>query len=293
MYCTFGEFMPGSDNDPDPTRTYDEYLGQFRQNALAAGSLLFGSAFNLQSSAIAKVEGDVFELLEAGIFWNATATWNRYMDSGIWDSHVFSVPYGTVPTPTRKVGIVKLPRGYDATRLFKPEVRGAIQAHENALMLRGQRLGLSSPDIVGVRLPHPLPPELNAFLLPINNLLEPNLIFLESAYRLLENKLDGTGFLLAVAVKRTTRSDRLYQPLFEANILKYLIEVVLRGAAFRFYVHLGSFAGADVEGHYTAASLISLIRGGTPNLAVDSLYHAERPLESAQSILNDLPLFPV
>jgi hypothetical protein len=27
-------------------------------------------------------------------------------------------------------------------------------------------------------------------------------------------------------VKRTTRSDRLYQPLFEANALKYLIEEV-------------------------------------------------------------------
>jgi hypothetical protein len=94
-------------------------------------------------------------------------------------------------------------------------------------------------------------------------------------------------------VKRTTRSDRLYQPLFEANVLKYLIETVLRGAAFRFYAHLNSFAGADVEGHYKAASLISLMRGGTPSKAVDVLYLALRPRDSAQNILDDLPLFPV
>lgn len=293
MNCTFGDFMPGSDNDSDPTRTYETYLNAFRANALAAGNLLFGAAFDIKSSAIAKVEGDVFELLEAGAFWNATAAWNRFMDTGIWDSTAFAQPNGAIPTPTRKVAIVKLPRGYDATRLFKPEIRRSIQAFEHALQLRGMELGLSSPDIVGVRLPHPLPPAMQRFLAPVDNLDETNLPVLEEAYRLLEDAIDGTGFLLAVAVKRTTRSDRLYQPLFEANVLKYLIENVLRGAAFRFYAHLNSFDGADVEGHYRAASLISLIRGGTPSKAVDALYLALRPRDSAQAILDDLPLFPI
>ena len=98
--------------------------------------------------------------------------------------------------------------------------------------------------------------------------------------------------MFAVAVKRTTRSDRLYQPLFEATILKYLIDFVLRGAAFRFHVHMGSFAGADVQGHYKAPSLVSLMRGGDATLAVDSLYLSERPAAAAQVILDDLPLFP-
>src|SRR5882672_7281665 len=44
-----------------------------------------------------------------------------------------------------------------------------------------------------------------------------------------EGTLDESSFLLAVAVKRSTRSDRLYQPLFEANVLKYLIVHVLTG----------------------------------------------------------------
>lgn len=293
MNCTFDTFMPGSDNDPDPSRTFETYLSTFRANALAAGNLLIGNAFDLKVSAIAKVEGDVFELLEAGAFWNAAAAWNRYMDSGLWDSTAFTQPVGSVATPTRKVAIVKLPRGYDATKLFKPEIRRSIQAHEHALQLRGMELGLSSPDIVGVRLPYPLPPHMQRLLAPVDNLDAPNLLFLEEAYKLLEDQIDGAGFLFAVAVKRTTRSDRLYQPLFEANILKYLIERVLQGAAFRFYAHLNSFEGADVEGHYKAASLLSLIRGGTPTKAVDSLYLALRPRDSAQTILDDLPLFPV
>lgn len=291
MNCTFADFMPGSDSDPDPSRTFSEYLDKFTSNGTLAGEILFNDSFDLKHSAIAKVEGDVFELLEAGTFWNAVATWNRFMDSGKWDSNVFTQPPTAIQTPTRKIAIVKLPRGYDSTKLFRPEIRSNILAHEEALRLRGMELGLSSPDIVGVRLPYPLSDELSCFLNPVENLNEVNLAKLENAHKLLEGKIDSTGFLFAVAVKRTTRSDRLYQPLFEANVLKYLIEVVLRGAAFRFYAHLNSFEGADVERHYKAASLISLARGGTPSKAVDALYLAEKPRDSAQSILNDLPLF--
>ncbi len=291
MSCTFAEFIPGTDNDPDPHRSFAEHLNKFTANAMIAGETLFGSEFNVKGAAIAKVEGDVFELLEAAALWNATATWNRLMDSGSWDASVFTRPQMAVPTPTRKIAVITLPRGYDATKLFRSEIRSSISAHEEALRLRGLSLGLSSPDIVGVRLPHPLSEELNCFLEPIENLGEESRLKLEEAYRLLEGKIDSTGFLFAIAVKRTIRSDRLYQPLFEANVLKYLIEVVLKGAAFRFYAHFNSFDGADVESHYKAASLISLARGGTPTKAVDVLHLAESPLASAQAVLDDFPLF--
>lgn len=291
MNCTFTDFMPGSENDPEPSRSFETYLNQFTQNATLAGRALFGTDFDVKTSAIAKVEGDVFELLEAGAFWNAASAWNRFMDSGAWSSKAFSKPSTAVATPTRKIAVVKLPRGYDATKLFRPEIRSDILAHEAALSARGMALGLSSPDIVGVRLPHPLPPELQCFVEPAENLSSDNLEKLENAHRLLEGKIESSGFLFAVAVKRTTRSDRLYQPLFEANVLKYLIEVVLRGAAFRFYAHLNSFEGADVKRHYRAASLISLARGGTPTKAVDVLYLALSPRDSAQSILDDFPLY--
>jgi len=103
LACTFGEFAPGTDSDPDPTRTFDAYLERFSNNAALAGEKLFGAEFSkLKQGAISKVEGDVFELLEAAALWNATAVWNRYMASGEWVSKVFSVPAGAIAAPTRK-----------------------------------------------------------------------------------------------------------------------------------------------------------------------------------------------
>lgn len=264
-----------------------------RANSNGAGLLQFGDSFKLAISAVAKVEGDIFELLEAAALWNAAAAWNRFMDSGLWGSLSFTKPVASVATPARKIAIVKLPRGYDAIRLFKPDVRATIQAFEHALHMADMTLGLSSPDIVGVRLPHPLPLELSGFLSDMLNLNTQSILALEEAYRLLEGKLDSSAFLLAIAVKRTTRSDRLYQPLYEATVLKFLIEYVLRGAAFRFYAHLGSYEGANVEKAYKSGLLTSLIRGGMTQKAVDQLYHAISPRETAQSILDDLPRFPV
>lgn len=292
--CTFDNFVPGCDSDPDPTRTFDQYIGQMRMNANGAGARTFpGGAFKLEGSAIAKVEGDAFEVLEAAALWNAAAAWNRFMDGAPWTSQSFGQPVAAIATPTRKLAIVKLPRGYDATKLFKPEVLATIKAFEQALKLNDVTLGLSSPDIVGVRLPHPLPPTLAGFLADLPRLDAANLVILEEAYRHLEGQLDSSAFMLAIAVKRTTRSDRLYQPLYEATVLKFLIEYVLRGAAFRFYAHLGSYEGANVDKAYKSALLTSLIRGGTTTKAVDKLYHAVSPRDTAQSILEDLPLFPI
>jgi hypothetical protein len=81
--------------------------------------------------------------------------------------------------------------------------------------------------------------------------------------------LEGRHFLFAIAVKTSTRSDRLYQALFEANVLKYILGYILRGPAIRFHAHLETFAGADVVGRYKAASMTSLLAGGTPTKAID------------------------
>lgn len=292
LSCTFGEFVPGTDSDPDPTRTFTTYLNQFQSNARRAGMLLFGDAFRLEGPALGKVEGDVFELMVAAALWNAATVWNEFMDTGKWTSSLLRQPEGAVAAPTHKVAIFKLPRGYDATKLFKEDVRASIRAHEASLKLRGMELGLSAPDIVGVRIPHPVPEEYQRFLTPLQVLDDGTRSLLERVHLKIEGTLDARSFLMAIAVKRSTRSDRLYQPLFEANILKYLIQHVLRGAAFRFHVHMGSFEGADVVTHYKAASLVSLLVGGQPTLAVDRLLRIETPVQSAQAVLDDLPLFP-
>lgn len=293
MNCTFGEFVPGSPGDPDPARPFADYMRQFTSNAQSAGRHFYGNDFAIGPNAFSKVEGDVFELLEAAALWNGMAVWNRYMDTGQWTSAHLAIPQGAVPTPRRKVAVLKLPRGYDPTRLFKDDVRATIRAHEASLRLHNMELGLSSPDIVGVRIPDPVPPAFEPFLTPIAHMDATSLAQLEHARERVEGTLDESSFLLAIAVKRSTRSDRLYQPLFEANVLKYLVAHVLRGASLRFHVHMETLEGADVLGAYRAASLISLLRGGEPSLAVDKVVQILRPIDAVQAVLDDLPLFPM
>ena len=74
-------------------------------------------------------------------------------------------------------------------------------------------------------------------------------------------------------------------------MLKYLITHVLRGSSLRFHVQMESFAGADVEGAYKAASLVSLMRGGECSLAVDKVTMIMRPIDAVQAILADLHCF--
>lgn len=97
LQCTFDAFMPGIETDPSPTRRYDEYLDKLTANAVAAGQFAFGSDFKVSDSAIAKVEGDAFELLEAGAFWAAAAAWNEFMQTGVWSSTVFTQPLARSP----------------------------------------------------------------------------------------------------------------------------------------------------------------------------------------------------
>ncbi|MBE0540715.1 MAG: Cfr10I/Bse634I family restriction endonuclease [Verrucomicrobia bacterium] len=289
--CCFESFVPGTDNDPDPNRSFVTYLNQFGENAEKAGQILFGADCDIGKQAIAKVTGDIFELIGAATLWNAASVWNRFMDTGVWKSNSFVCPKDSVAAPGRKVAIVPLPRGYDATLLFREDARKSIAAHEHALKQAEMELGLSAPDIVGVRIPEPCPKEFKQFLQPLPNLGDSSRQRIENAYQSIEGKLDGRSFLFAIAMKRSIRSDRLYQPLFEANILKYLISEVLRGSALRFFAHFGDIEGANAEDHYRAATIVSLMRGGKFERAIDKLYVAVKPRDTAQEILQHLPSY--
>jgi hypothetical protein len=293
MDCALEDFVPGTDGDPDPSRTFKSYREQAVQNAERAGDLIWPGEFKLSQQQKAKVDGDLYEILVAAALWNAAAAWNIFMDTGRWESEVFRQPQGAVPTPTRKVAIVKMARGADTTKLLNQTARAEYRAFESALAGRGLELKLSTPDILGLRMPDPMPPGFEIFLSPIEGLNRANQDVLETAWRALQNSLEGRHFLFAIAVKTSTRSDRLYQALFEANALKYILGYVLRGPAIRFHAHLESFAGADVVGRYRAASMTSLLAGGVPAKAIDNLYQALSPRDTAQSILDELPTYPL
>jgi Cfr10I/Bse634I restriction endonuclease len=291
--CALEEFTPGTDADPDPSRPFSYYMTQVAANTAQAGRVIYGDDFTLTVQQIAKVGGDGYELVEAAALWNAIAVWNGFMDSGIWTSTAFTKPADAIATPTRKVAVIQLPRGYDATRLFNERTRRDYLAFQAALERSGMELRLSSPDIVGVRIPEPMPPGFAPFMKPLPNLKDANRHLLETAHEAITGTLDARSFLFAIAVKTSTRSDRLYQPLFEANVLKFLIGYVLHGGAFRFHVHMGTFEGAAVENRYKAASLTALMLGGAPTRAIDVTYRAISPRDTAQLILDELPSFPL
>lgn len=300
--CAFGDFVPGCDGDPDPDRTFAFYRNQARSNLLEAASINFPAvgalqafrAADVQGQAWGKVAGDMYEILEAAALWNAAAAWNQFMDSGAWPAASnFSQPPDSIPTPMRRVAIIQLPRGYDSTRLLTPAARATYEAFQQSLSRHGMQLKLSSPDIVGIRIPDPIPPGYDQFLQPLGNLSPVNLTKLQRAHADIEGTIEGRNFLFAIAVKTSTRSDRLYQPLFEANVLKFIIGYVLRGSALKFHVHMEDFEGANVRQAYTAASLYSLMLGGNFSRAVDHLYQAEKPRDTAQAILNTFPEYAI
>lgn len=291
--CAFGSFVPGTDSDPFPDRKFKDYRGQAISNAQAAGAIIWQDNFELSKQQLAKVDGDTYEMMEAAALWNAASVWNEFMDTGEWRSDVFRKPPNAVPTPNRRVAIVKMARGADTTKLLNASSRSEYQAFEAALQSRGMELKLSTPDILGLRIPDPIPAGFEAFMSPLPNLSSQSQELLETAWQRIQGTLEGRHFLFAIAVKTSTRSDRLYQALFEANVLKYILGYVLRGPAIRFHAHLETFANADVVGRYKAASMTSLLAGGVPSKAVDQLYLALSPRETAQMILDELPSYPL
>ena len=300
--CAFDSFVPGCSGDPDPHRTFADYRTQAQANMMAAAGINFSGADGrvafqpnmVSKPAWGKVADDMYEILEAAALWNAAADWNSYMDEGAWPANsTFVMPAGAIATPMRRVAIVKLARGFDSTLLLTPAARAAYNAFQHSLALEGMQLKLSSPDIVGIRIPDPMPPGYAQFLEPLADLGPANLLRLQQAHAQIGGTIEGRNLLFAIAVKKSTRSDRLYQPLFEANVLKFIIGFVLRGSVLKFHVHMEDFEGANVVGAYSAASLSSLMMGGGFSRAVDKLYKAERPLETAQEILNSLTAYAI
>lgn len=293
MDCALGGFVPGTDSDSEPSRHSRIYRMQALHNLKLAGDINFPKGFRISKQQAAKVDGDIYEMMEAAALWNAAAAWNVFMDTGVWSSKTFIQPPSAIPTPARKIAIVKMSRGADTTKLLSPPARAAYAAFDKALQLDGMELKLSTPDILGLRIPEPMVEGYQTFMTPLPDLSYASQDRLETAWQGIQSTLEGRNFLFAIAVKTSTRSDRLYQALFEANVLKFIIGYVLRGPAIKFHAHLETTKGSDVAGRYKAASMISLLAGGTPTKAIDHLYMALSPRDTAQQILDSLPRYPI
>lgn len=267
---TFEAALPGWGPAGLNSMPFLDVVRQCTSNALAEGALLYGADFEIKSAAVAKVTGDVYEVLTSGILWDAAAYWNRAMAGGSWvTSPRYSRPT-VAADPKRQVAVLNLPRRYDWVRLLVPSAQEEIRRMRERLAAYQLTMPTSTPDLAVVVLPDHLWDD-DFWRTPVTRLGLAEQQVLGTAYRKLEGQVEPGEIILAMALKASLRSDRIYQPLYEANVMQLLLEGHLGAPRVEFEVHVLSAAGTDAERVYQAANLHSAF-GGDPHRAVRELY---------------------
>ena len=229
-------FIPGFAAPGVNSLSFPALVQRALDNAVAEGRLLYGRDFEVESNALAKVAGDIFEKLEAAVHWTAAARWNRYMVQGEWLPTPRYPRPALPPSVSRQVAVLSLPRNYDWVRLLTQEARDSVGQLRAELAEHGLSLPTSTPDILVVVLPEQYrdDPRFQTELPSMNRDSQQSL---DHAYRDFDGRIPPGGFILAIALKKSLRSDRLYQPLYEANIMQLLLEGRLSAPQVDFEVH--------------------------------------------------------
>ena len=257
---TFDAFVPGFAESAVLNDTpFAQIVQKPIDNADEEGLLLFGADYRVAANAKAKVAGDVFEVVTHAVYWNMAARWNSYMSEGSWPTTKPRFPKPIlVPSPARQVAVLNLPRGYDWVKLLVPASQEAINAIRNDLQTRhGLGLPTSTPDIAVVVLPDDEQSNV-IWRQELPNLSSENQTILRNAYLTLQGRVEPGELVFALAVKRSLRSDRLYQPLYEANVMQLLLEGFLGAPRVEFEVQTLSLEGTAAEEIYKAASLYAV-----------------------------------
>jgi hypothetical protein len=254
-------------------------------NIQAEGRARFGQDFRVTGNQVAKVDGDVFEAIVGAIHWNTAAIWNQRMRGQDAPLPARYPRSATVPDPRRQVAALALPRGYDWVRLLTPEARQTIQDLRDRIAVEGLGLPTSTPDLLIVDIPHAME-GLAEFTTPLANMSPESQRRLRVAHQAFEGQVKPDGFVLAMAVKKSLRSDRLYQPLYEANIMQLLLEGQLGAPRVEFEVHTLADAGTAARETYSAASLAAIATGAEiRHRAVRELYKPANAVEVAKRFL--------
>lgn len=280
---TFGETLPGWGPPGLNSMRFTEVVNQPILNAREEGAYLYGADFRVESNAVAKVTGDVYEVLTSAILWDTAAYWNRYMTGGDWPSS----PRYARPTigrsARRQVAVINLPRRYDWVRLLEPEAKAAIQELRDELQLKDLAMPTSTPDIAVVVLPEEVHDQ-DVWRTPIGNLTLDSQRVLADAHRALADKVEAGEIILAMALKSSLRSDRLYQPLYEANVMQFLLEGHLGAPRVEFEVHALTAEGTGAVEIYRAASLHSA-GSDDAHRAVRELYQPQDSVQIVQRFI--------
>lgn len=286
---TYQDFIPGfSDSVVYNTKPFHELVEQPLNNADEEGVMFFGSDYSIQSNARAKVTGDLFETLSAAVMWNIVSRWNRYMAENTWAPRSGYKKPAAKPALHRQVAVLNLPRNYDWVRLLVPEAVSKIAALRGELSNSQLLLPTSTPDLAIVTLPESAQHD-QVWRTELPNLSRKSQDVLSSAHRSLEGLIEPGGIILAVAFKKSLRSDRLYQPLYEANIMQLLLEGHLGAPRVEFEVHTLEFLGTNAIKTYSAASLFSVLtQDADRHRAVRELYVPTNARELASRVLDFL-----
>jgi Cfr10I/Bse634I restriction endonuclease len=278
-------FVPGFSGPGINALPFRELIDRPTSNARDEGELLYGTDFVLTSQQIAKVEGDIFEEVEAAVHWNTAARWNTYMTGGTWPSPPRYGRPSATRSPRRQIAVLSLPRRYDWVRLLVPKAKQEIGALRAELSRHGLSLPTSTPDLLVVALPREYRSDLR-FQTELPDLGRTSQALLDHTYEDLEDRIEPGEFVLAVALKKSLRSDRLYQPLYEANIMQLLLEGRLGAPQVDFEVHTLESAGTAALETYRAASVSAVAaRHTTPHRAVRELYEPENAGEVVRRFL--------
>lgn len=274
---TYFEFVPGFAQSGINRLGFEQLVARPTENARAEGEHLYGDQFRVTTEQVAKVEGDMFEVIESAILWNAAARWNGYMAGGAWETTPRYTRPQLAPSADRQVAVLNLPRRFDWVRMLEPGARDAVQEVRAQLEAHDLLLPTSTPDILIVVLPEEYRDD-PTFRTELPNLRHEAQGIIGGAYALLEGRIAAGEFILAIALKKSLRSDRLYQPLYEANVMQLLLEGKLGAPRVDFEVHTLESAGTGALNTYRAVSLAAVAADhAQPHRAIRELHHPTAP----------------
>ena len=276
---TFDQWIPGfSVSHVYNTTDIRELVQRGIDNANLEGAMRYQQDYEVTGNAQAKVLGDLYETITSAMLWDTAAMWNSYMTTGKWTGSPRYAKPSLQPRPTRQIAVLNLPRGYDWVRLLNAKARQGIEKVRAPLKAKGLTIPTSTPDIAVVILPDDQAQADIRWRTPLGNLQLPQQSRLSGAYAELAGRIEPDELILAIAAKRSLRSDRLYQPLYESNIMQLLLEHFLRAPRVDFEVHTLSVEGTAAVDIYAAASIYA-VATGSPNVhaSVRELYIPTTP----------------
>ena len=183
-----------------PEGSIEEVLGSLEGQVRAAADARFGSGVgNRLSGGLRNARGEWLENILGLAFWNSAA-----QASG------------------GRTAIVKLPNANQLSfrDLFEPRSREYLEQLFESLASDDIAMEMSNPDFICVT---SLPDELTSYFSDELTMSSDTVDKLSIAYQSLVGKCDVNEMPFVVTVKTSTRPDRRYQMVHEANVVKTLM----------------------------------------------------------------------